>query len=115
MGLISGPLLIFDITELLLYMCFLHRTGILSEIFPTPTGPPAAHFKKDPLAEFCTWYPPVWGPNPEQNNRIMEVPVLSLAYQKIYSLFHQSMSETKVEILSIWQIHNVLHWDKFQR
>ncbi|XP_071368336.1 protein mono-ADP-ribosyltransferase TIPARP-like [Centroberyx affinis] len=81
-----------------------------------PLGePPAANFSVDPLEEFSCWYPPVWSLVSEQEYSLVDVPLGTQAYLKVYNLFHESLPETKVEILGIQQIQNHLHWDKFQR
>ncbi|XP_045065562.1 protein mono-ADP-ribosyltransferase TIPARP-like [Coregonus clupeaformis] len=94
------------------------RTGILLDCLAgTSTEPSPANFSVDPLEEFSTWYPPVWtpSPTPDQDYSMVEVPASTQAFQKIHSLFHKTLLETRVEIVSIHQIQNVLHWDKFQR
>uniref|UniRef100_UPI003AAB411B protein mono-ADP-ribosyltransferase TIPARP-like n=1 Tax=Centroberyx gerrardi TaxID=166262 RepID=UPI003AAB411B len=81
-----------------------------------PLGePPAANFSVDPLEEFSCWYPPVWSLVSEQEYSLVDVPVGTQAYLKVHNLFHESLPETKVEIIGIQQIQNLLHWDKFQR
>ncbi|KAI1888560.1 hypothetical protein AGOR_G00186430 [Albula goreensis] len=69
----------------------------------------------DPLQEFSSWYPPVWTLTPDQGYSLVEVPPNTKAYQSIHSMFHQTMSENKVEIISIQQVQNVFQWDKYQR
>ncbi|MBN3306321.1 PARPT polymerase, partial [Amia calva] len=70
----------------------------------------------DPLAEFSSWYPPVWTMMPAQEEFTrVEVKPCEEAYQKIYGLFHKTMSETMVEIVSIQQIQNIFQWDKYRR
>ncbi|KAK6314688.1 hypothetical protein J4Q44_G00142170 [Coregonus suidteri] len=94
------------------------RTGILLDCLAgTSTEPSPANFSVDPLEEFSTWYPPVWtpSPTPDQDYSMVEVPASTQAFQKVHSLFHKTLLETRVDIVSIHQIQNVLHWDKFQR
>ncbi|CAB1346040.1 unnamed protein product [Coregonus sp. 'balchen'] len=94
------------------------RTGFLLDCLAgTSTEPSPANFSVDPLEEFSTWYPPVWtpSPTPDQDYSMVEVPASTQAFQKVHSLFHKTLLETRVEIVSIHQIQNVLHWDKFQR
>ncbi|KAJ8391030.1 hypothetical protein AAFF_G00096510 [Aldrovandia affinis] len=69
----------------------------------------------DPLQEFSSWYPPVWTLSPDQGFSLVEVPPSTNVYQSIYSLFHSTMSETKLEIVSIEQVQNIFQWDKYQR
>ncbi|XP_020346438.1 protein mono-ADP-ribosyltransferase TIPARP isoform X2 [Oncorhynchus kisutch] len=94
------------------------RTGILLDgLAGTSTEPSPANFSVDPLGEFSTWYPPVWTPSsaPDQDYSMVDVPANTQAFQKVHRLFHKTLSETRVEIVSLHQIQNVLHWDKFQR
>lgn len=91
------------------------RTGIQTE--PTePVGdPPAANFSVDPLAEFSSWYPPVWSPLSEQDYSLVDVPAGTQAYRSVRDLFYDSLPETMVDLVSIQQVQNLLHWDKYQR
>lgn len=96
----------------------MYRTGILLDgLAGTFTEPSSANFSIDPLGEFSTWYPPVWTPSsaPDQDYSMVDVPANTQAFQKVHCLFHKTLSETRVEIVSLHQIQNVLHWDKFQR
>ncbi|TKS90563.1 TCDD-inducible poly [ADP-ribose] polymerase [Collichthys lucidus] len=79
------------------------------------SGPPAANFSVDPLEEFSSWYPPVWCSAPEQDYTLVDVPPGTQAYSSVQKLFFETMDETEVHIVSILQIQNVLHWDKYQR
>uniref|UniRef100_A0A4W5MI43 Poly [ADP-ribose] polymerase n=1 Tax=Hucho hucho TaxID=62062 RepID=A0A4W5MI43_9TELE len=90
---------------------------LLDGLGGTSTEPSPANFSVDPLEEFSTWYPPVWTPSssPDQDYSMVDVPASTQAFQKVHSLFHKTLSETRVEIVSLHQIQNVLHWDKFQR
>lgn len=93
-------------------------------LLPTPrtriqtdstSDPPAANFSVDPLEEFSSWYPPVWCSAPEQDYTLVDVPPGTQAYSSVQKLFFETMDETEVDIVSILQIQNVLHWDKYQR
>ncbi|XP_060937944.1 protein mono-ADP-ribosyltransferase TIPARP-like [Limanda limanda] len=91
------------------------KTGILLE--PTrPAGDlPGANFSVDPLEEFSSWYPPVWCLAPEEDYHLVDVPVGTQAHHSVCNFFYLSMSQTKVEVISIQQVQNLLHWDKYQR
>ncbi|KAM6984727.1 protein mono-ADP-ribosyltransferase TIPARP-like [Aplochiton taeniatus] len=91
------------------------RTGVNIGCSTAPMEPPAANFNIDPLEQFSTWYPPVWDLSTEKDYSMLDVPVNSLAYLKVQSMFHKTLSENKTDILSIHQLQNILHWDKFQR
>uniref|UniRef100_A0AAQ5ZP14 Poly [ADP-ribose] polymerase n=1 Tax=Amphiprion ocellaris TaxID=80972 RepID=A0AAQ5ZP14_AMPOC len=91
------------------------QTGIQCDS-PQPVGdPPGMNFSVDPLEEFSSWYPPVWRLASEQECSLVDVPVGTQAYQKIRNLVHESMTEAMVDVISIQQVQNVLHWDKYQR
>ncbi|KAL4625003.1 TCDD-inducible poly-like [Arapaima gigas] len=90
------------------------RTVILSEA-TQPICYIHPNFNLDPLVEFFTWYPPVWTPTHNQDVSLVEVPFGVEVYQKVHNLFHSTMLETRVEIVSIQQIQNVFQWDKYQR
>ncbi|KAM3587533.1 uncharacterized protein V6R79_008203 [Siganus canaliculatus] len=77
--------------------------------------PVGDNFNVDPLEEFSSWYPPVWCLTSEQDYSLVEVPARTPAYKKIQNLFYQSLLENIVDIVSIQQIQNRLHWDKYQR
>ncbi|KAI1888559.1 hypothetical protein AGOR_G00186420 [Albula goreensis] len=81
----------------------------------TPVSQDLSSLNVDPLQEFSSWYPPVWTLTPDQGYSLVEVPPNSKAYQSIHSMFHQTLSENKVEIISILQVQNVFQWDKYQR
>ncbi|XP_051249109.1 protein mono-ADP-ribosyltransferase TIPARP-like [Dicentrarchus labrax] len=87
------------------------QTGIQTD----PTKPPAAHFSVDPLVEFSSWYPPVWCVTPEQDYSLVDVPASTEAYKRVKNLFYESLPESEVDIISIQQVQNLLHWDKYQR
>ncbi|XP_034382730.1 protein mono-ADP-ribosyltransferase TIPARP-like [Cyclopterus lumpus] len=88
------------------------RTGILTE----PVGePPGANFSVDPLEEFTSWYPPVWCLDSMQDYSLVDLPAGTQAYQSVQSHFYQSLPETRVDIVGIQQVQNLLHWDKYQR
>ncbi|XP_062239290.1 protein mono-ADP-ribosyltransferase TIPARP-like isoform X2 [Platichthys flesus] len=91
------------------------QTGILLE--PTrPAGDlPGANFSVDPLEEFSSWYPPVWCLAPEEEFSLVDVPAGTQTHHKVCDFFYQSLLETKVEVVSIQQVQNLLHWDKYQR
>ncbi|XP_022604820.1 TCDD-inducible poly [ADP-ribose] polymerase-like [Seriola dumerili] len=81
-----------------------------------PTEPASgANFSVNPLEEFTSWYPPVWCLASEEDYSLVDVPAGTQAYRKVQSLFYESLPETKVDIISIQQVQNVLHWDKYQR
>uniref|UniRef100_A0A8C3AXK8 Uncharacterized protein n=1 Tax=Cyclopterus lumpus TaxID=8103 RepID=A0A8C3AXK8_CYCLU len=91
---------------------FAPRTGILTE----PVGePPGANFSVDPLEEFTSWYPPVWCLDSMQDYSLVDLPAGTQAYQSVQSHFYQSLPETRVDIVGIQQVQNLLHWDKYQR
>ncbi|KAG9335910.1 hypothetical protein JZ751_003567 [Albula glossodonta] len=81
----------------------------------TPVSQDLSSLNVDPLQEFSSWYPPVWTLTPDQGYSLVEVPPNTKAYQSIHSMFHQTMSENKVEIISVLQVQNVFQWDKYQR
>uniref|UniRef100_A0A3B3VK78 TCDD-inducible poly [ADP-ribose] polymerase-like n=1 Tax=Poecilia latipinna TaxID=48699 RepID=A0A3B3VK78_9TELE len=80
-------------------------------IFPFPS---VASFV-DPLQEFSSWYPPVWLQGSEEDYLLVDVPAGTQASRSIKKFFHENLPETKVDIISIQQIQNLLHWDKYQR
>ncbi|XP_045927688.1 protein mono-ADP-ribosyltransferase TIPARP-like [Micropterus dolomieu] len=86
------------------------QTGI-----KTASDPPPANFSVDPLEEFSSWYPPVWCLASEQDYSLVDVPAGTQAYRAVQNHFHESLPETKVDIISIQQVQNLLHWDKYQR
>ncbi|XP_059182092.1 protein mono-ADP-ribosyltransferase TIPARP-like [Centropristis striata] len=81
----------------------------------TDPPPPGNNFSLDPLAEFSCWYPPVWCLASEQDYSLVELPAGSKAYRSVQSFFYESLPETRVDIVNIQQVHNRLHWDKYQR
>ncbi|XP_028426209.1 protein mono-ADP-ribosyltransferase TIPARP-like isoform X1 [Perca flavescens] len=91
------------------------QTGI-QPVSTEPVGdPPGENFSVDPLQEFSSWYPPVWCLASEQDFSLVDLPAGTQAYRSIENLFNESLPETKVDIISIEQIQNLLHWDKYQR
>ncbi|MEQ2243063.1 hypothetical protein ILYODFUR_003176 [Ilyodon furcidens] len=74
-----------------------------------------ANFSIDPLQEFSSWYPPVWHQATEEDYRLVDVPAGTRAYQSIKNVFHENLPETKIDVVSIQQVQNLLHWDKYQR
>lgn len=91
------------------------RTGVQTKPLEPDGDPPASNFSVDPLEEFSSWYPPVWCPVSEQDYSLVDVPAGTQAYRSVQNLFHESLPETKVDIISIQQVQNLLHWDKYQR
>ncbi|XP_070784884.1 protein mono-ADP-ribosyltransferase TIPARP-like [Enoplosus armatus] len=91
------------------------QTGIQTNPTESVSDPPGANFSVDPLEEFSSWYPPVWRLASEQNYSLVDVPAGTQAYQGVQSLFYESLPETKVDIVGIQQVQNLLHWDKYQR
>ncbi|KAM9402631.1 protein mono-ADP-ribosyltransferase PARP11-like [Salvelinus alpinus] len=75
---------------------------LLDGLAGTSTEPSPANFSVDPLGEFSTRYPPVWTPSsvPDQDYSMVDVPASTQAFQKVHSLFHKTLSETRVEIAS---------------
>uniref|UniRef100_A0A8C8MMA0 Poly [ADP-ribose] polymerase n=1 Tax=Oncorhynchus tshawytscha TaxID=74940 RepID=A0A8C8MMA0_ONCTS len=67
------------------------------------------YFSVDPRGEFSTWYPPVWTPRSAsyQDYSMVDVPASIQAFQKVHSLFHKTLSETRVEIVSLHQLQNL--------
>lgn len=91
------------------------RTGISIDSTEATSDPPEANFSVDPLEEFSSWYPPVWCLPLEEDYSLVDVPAGTQAYHRVQNVFYESMPETKVDIISIQQIQNLLHWDKYQR
>ncbi|KAG7225637.1 hypothetical protein INR49_005044, partial [Caranx melampygus] len=81
---------------------------------PLASDPPGANFSVNPLEEFVTWYPPVWCQVSKEEYSLVDVPAGTQAYRKVQSLFYESLPETKVDIVSIQQVQNIFHWDKYQ-
>ncbi|KAJ8261917.1 hypothetical protein GJAV_G00159960 [Gymnothorax javanicus] len=90
------------------------KTVVLSEA-PKNVEQVLPSLSVDPLQEFSSWYPPVWTLCPDQGFSLVEVPPNSKAYQSIHCLFHSTLSETKLEIVSIQQVQNIFLWDKYRR
>ncbi|KAM9846070.1 protein mono-ADP-ribosyltransferase TIPARP-like [Aulostomus maculatus] len=86
------------------------RTGTL-----TDGDPPGYNFNVDPLEDFSSWYPPAWYLASEQDYCLVEVPPGTRVHQRVQRFFYKSLSETKVDTVSITQVQNRLHWDKYQR
>ncbi|XP_064199024.1 uncharacterized protein LOC135259072 [Anguilla rostrata] len=82
---------------------------------PRPFGQVLPRLSVDPLQEFSSWYPPVWNLSPNQGFSLVEVPPSAKAYQSIHCLFYSTMNETKTEIISIQQVQNIFHWDRYRR
>ncbi|XP_026219305.1 protein mono-ADP-ribosyltransferase TIPARP-like isoform X2 [Anabas testudineus] len=93
---------------------YLH-TGIITNSPDATRDPPGANFSVDPLEEFSSWYPPVWCLPSEDDYKLVTVPAGTQAYCTVRNLFCEGMPETKVDIISIQQVQNLLHWDKYQR
>ncbi|XP_076010567.1 protein mono-ADP-ribosyltransferase TIPARP-like [Genypterus blacodes] len=91
------------------------KTGILTEATQPPSKPFRDNFDVDPLEEFNSWYPPMWSLASKQDYSLMEVPKGTQAYRSVQTIFHKSLSETKVDIVSIQLVQNFLHWDNYQR
>nr|XP_057934299.1 protein mono-ADP-ribosyltransferase TIPARP-like [Doryrhamphus excisus] len=91
------------------------RTGVLTEHTQPLLDPPQPNFSVDPLEDFTSWYPPVWSLASGQDYSLVEVPACSWAFKTTQKVFHESLPETKVDIISIHMVQNVLHWDKYQR
>ncbi|KAK5848975.1 hypothetical protein PBY51_008653 [Eleginops maclovinus] len=91
------------------------KTGIQSEPAEPVSDPPGADLSVDPLKEFSSWYPPVWSLVSEQDFSLVELPAGTPAYRSIQNFFYETQPETEVDILSIQQVENLLHWDKYQR
>ncbi|KAJ8381820.1 hypothetical protein SKAU_G00025980 [Synaphobranchus kaupii] len=90
------------------------KTAVLRET-RQPLGEVLPSLSVDPLQEFSSWYPPVWTLSPDQGFSLVEVPPSVKAYQSVHCLFHSTMSETKLEIVSIQQVQNMFQWDKYRR
>lgn len=69
----------------------------------------------DPLQEFTSWYPPVWCLESGRDYSLVDLPAGTRAHRSVLKLFHESLPETVVDIVSIQQVQNLLHWDKYQR
>nr|XP_004548466.1 TCDD-inducible poly [ADP-ribose] polymerase isoform X2 [Maylandia zebra] len=91
------------------------QTGVLPDSAEPDSNPPEANFSVDPLDEFSSWYPPAWCWASEQDYSLVDVPTGTLAYKRVQEFFNESMPETKVDIISIQQVQNLFHWDKYQR
>ncbi|KAK5876591.1 hypothetical protein CesoFtcFv8_025926 [Champsocephalus esox] len=91
------------------------KTGIQSDPAEPVSDPPGADLSVDPLKEFSSWYPPVWRLASEQDFSLVELPAGTAAYRSVQHFFHESLPETEVDIISIQQVENLLHWDKYQR
>lgn len=91
------------------------RSGIQSDFANCDPNAAAANFTIDPLQEFSSWYPPVWLQGSEEDYRLVDVPAGTQAYRSIKKFFHENLPETKIDIISLQQIQNLLHWDKYQR
>uniref|UniRef100_A0A3Q3AVP0 Poly [ADP-ribose] polymerase n=1 Tax=Kryptolebias marmoratus TaxID=37003 RepID=A0A3Q3AVP0_KRYMA len=79
------------------------------------SGPPGSAFSVNPLEEFTSWYPPVWLRPAGEDYSLVDVPIGTRAHRTVEDLFHESLSETSMEIVSIQQVQNLFHWDKYQR
>ncbi|XP_054609514.1 protein mono-ADP-ribosyltransferase TIPARP-like [Dunckerocampus dactyliophorus] len=91
------------------------KTGVLREPAQPLQDPPQPNFRVDPLEDFTSWYPPVWSLASGQDYSLVEVPACSTAFKTAQKVFYESLPETKVDIISIQMVQNVLHWDKYQR
>ncbi|XP_033989524.1 protein mono-ADP-ribosyltransferase TIPARP-like isoform X3 [Trematomus bernacchii] len=91
------------------------KAGIQSDPAEPVSDPPGADLSVDPLKEFSSWYPPVWRLASEQDFSLVELPAGTAAYRSVQNFFHESLPETEVDIISIQQVENLLHWDKYQR
>ncbi|XP_062299536.1 protein mono-ADP-ribosyltransferase TIPARP-like [Scomber scombrus] len=91
------------------------KTGIETDPIQPATDPPGHNFSVDPLKEFSSWYPPVWGLASERDYSLVHVPAGTRAYRCVQNLFYESLHATSVDIISIQQVQNILHWDKYQR
>lgn len=91
------------------------RTTIENDSSESSSDPPPPNFSVDPLEEFSSWYPPVWCRASQQDYSLVDVPAGSQTYKSVQNLFFESMSDTDVDIISIQQVQNLLHWDKYQR
>ncbi|KAM4712359.1 protein mono-ADP-ribosyltransferase TIPARP-like [Anableps anableps] len=97
---------------------FMHphlKTGIQSDFGHLDTNTAGTNFSIDPLQEFSSWYPPVWHQATEEDYRLVDVPARTRAYRSIKKFFHENLPETKIDVVSIQQTQNLLHWDKYQR
>uniref|UniRef100_A0A3B5QMA6 Poly [ADP-ribose] polymerase n=1 Tax=Xiphophorus maculatus TaxID=8083 RepID=A0A3B5QMA6_XIPMA len=90
------------------------ESGIQSDFANCDPNAAAANFTIDPLQEFSSWYPPVWLQGSEEDYRLVDVPAGTQAYRSIKKFFHENLPETKIDIISLQQIQNLLHWDKYQ-
>lgn len=112
----SVPLKLFhDVLPSLSHLLPTLRTGVLPDSAEPDSNPPEANFSVDPLDEFSSWYPPAWCWASEQDYSLVDVPTGTLAYKWVQEFFNESMPETKVDIISIQQVQNLFHWDKYQR
>lgn len=112
----SVPLKLFnDVLPSLSHLLHTPRTGVLPDPAEPDSNPPEANFSVDPLDEFSSWYPPAWCWASEQDYSLVDVPTGTLAYKRVQEFFNESMPETKVDIISIQQVQNLFHWDKYQR
>ncbi|XP_070848728.1 protein mono-ADP-ribosyltransferase TIPARP-like [Chaetodon trifascialis] len=91
------------------------QTRIHTDPTEPASNPPPANFSVDPLEEFSSWYPPVWHLASDEDCSLVDVPAGTQAFQRVKNLFYQSLPETEVDVISIQQVQNLLHWDKYQR
>ncbi|XP_076578971.1 protein mono-ADP-ribosyltransferase TIPARP-like [Chaetodon auriga] len=91
------------------------QTRIHTDPTEPASDPLLANFSVDPLEEFSSWYPPVWRLTSEEDCSVVDVPAGTQAFQRVKNLFYQGLSETEVDVISIQQVQNLLHWDKYQR
>ncbi|XP_024860753.1 protein mono-ADP-ribosyltransferase TIPARP [Kryptolebias marmoratus] len=91
------------------------KTGIQVGVSQPDSGPPGSAFSVNPLEEFTSWYPPVWLRPAGEDYSLVDVPIGTRAHRTVEDLFHESLSETSMEIVSIQQVQNLFHWDKYQR
>lgn len=54
-------------------------------------------------------------PSEADDHKLVDVPVGTRAYRRVQNLFNETIPETQVDIISIQQVQNLLHWDKYQR
>ncbi|XP_034019403.1 protein mono-ADP-ribosyltransferase TIPARP-like [Thalassophryne amazonica] len=91
------------------------KTGVQIESTQPIGEPPASNFSIDPFEEFSSWYPPVWLMPSEEDYSLVEVPAGTRVYCSVRDLFHATLCESITDIISIHQVQNLLHWDKYQR
>ncbi|XP_039357729.1 uncharacterized protein LOC120382307 isoform X3 [Mauremys reevesii] len=95
---------------------------MLPQLWTIPSSPSEMHYPptsnilgEDPTDGYNGPYPAYWIKRPEGSVPFAQEEVLpsEAAYQTIYTLFHKSLSEAKVLLLSVHRIRNDFLWQKY--